>query len=80
MVSGSFVVEDVDGNPYTIEGEAFLCRCGASHTKPFCDGSHKAAGFESAPHVGDEGCAVERLVEPARLASFRKLLVELETT
>ena len=29
MVSGSFVVEDVDGNPYTIEGEAFLCRCGA---------------------------------------------------
>ena len=55
MVSGSFVVEDVDGNPYTMEGEAFLCRCGASHTKPFCDGSHKEAGFESAPHVGDEG-------------------------
>jgi CDGSH-type Zn-finger protein len=40
MVSGSFVVEDVDGT---------------SQTKPFCDGSHKAAGFESAPHVGDEG-------------------------
>ena len=31
--------------------------------------------FTDCRHVGDEGCAVERLVEPARLASYRKLLV-----
>ena len=31
---------------------AFLCRCGHSKNKPFCDGSHKEAGFEM-PGDGD---------------------------
>lgn len=34
--------------------------------------------FADCRHVGEAGCAVEGRVEPARLASYRKLLEELE--
>lgn len=43
-------MELVSGTGRTIDRrtQAFLCRCGASATKPFCDGSHKRVGFTDA--------------------------------
>ena len=40
-------VELVTGTGHTINRaqELFLCRCGESKNKPYCDGAHKAAGF-----------------------------------
>ncbi|PZG37444.1 CDGSH iron-sulfur domain-containing protein [Spongiactinospora gelatinilytica] len=49
LVRGTFSVVTQDGA--VIEpGRATvaLCRCGASATKPFCDGSHKVIGFRAA--------------------------------
>ena len=45
-VEGDFKVLGKDGAELQQQGNtAFLCRCGHSSKKPFCDGSHKKAEF-----------------------------------
>ncbi|WP_135502692.1 CDGSH iron-sulfur domain-containing protein [Roseovarius aestuariivivens] len=41
-------LQDADGNAMETKKVIALCRCGRSGNKPFCDGSHEEAGFESA--------------------------------
>ena len=46
LVTGTFEVEKRDGEKETREGSTYLCRCGQSTRKPYCDGTHRKAGFE----------------------------------
>lgn len=50
-VSGEVELVDAEGNAFAEKATYYLCRCGHSKNKPFCDGTHKAEGFESAPRV-----------------------------
>jgi len=50
-VRGRVVVKDVTGAEFTECNRATLCRCGNSQNQPFCDLSHKAAGFRDNPRV-----------------------------
>ena len=49
-VEGPIRLVDADGNEYPLTpGKPIsLCRCGASTTKPFCDGTHSRLGFQAA--------------------------------
>jgi CDGSH-type Zn-finger protein len=51
-VTGPVRIVDPDGREFVLpQGSSIvLCRCGRSATKPFCDKSHRRAGF-----VADDG-------------------------
>jgi len=54
--NGPYVIEgdevkvvDWNGVEYPVERRPVaLCRCGASTTRPFCDGTHSRVGFQAA--------------------------------
>jgi len=44
-ILGAVDFVDAEGNVIETKTDFSLCRCGASKEKPFCDGSHREAGF-----------------------------------
>jgi CDGSH-type Zn-finger protein len=58
LVRGPFVLRDADGGTVAVRRRTIaLCRCGRSRGLPFCDGTHKVAGFttRSAPEAAGSG-------------------------
>ncbi len=49
LIEGDCEVYDPAGAKVDTTGKPkiALCRCGASATKPFCDGSHSKVGFQA---------------------------------
>jgi len=44
-VAGEVEILAADGTLVKETSKCYLCRCGYSAKKPFCDGSHKREGF-----------------------------------
>ena len=47
LCTGEIEVCAADGYVFGKGSDIALCRCGESRNRPFCDGSHKEAGFEN---------------------------------
>lgn len=54
MVRGQLEVQDRRGDTFVSGPRAALCRCGDSKNQPFCDLSHREAGFRDHPRVQPE--------------------------
>jgi uncharacterized Fe-S cluster protein YjdI/CDGSH-type Zn-finger protein len=51
VVKGNVRVETRRGEVFAHEHRVALCRCGTSRNQPFCDNSHREAGFRDNPKV-----------------------------
>lgn len=51
VVTGTIELRDTNGNVLPTQVRTVICRCGASTTKPFCDGTHSKIGFQAAARM-----------------------------
>lgn len=65
--SGELAIEGAPEDMPGVKRRAALCRCGASKNKPFCDNSHREAGFKDAGAVGSEGTGLQERGGPLKV-------------
>ena len=58
LVRGPIDLQSEDGTQIEVDRPVIaLCRCGLSRIRPFCDGTHKQAGFKAGTTVENRGRA-----------------------
>ncbi len=60
MVEETVPILDHEGNPIPSTGVYFMCRCGGSSTKPFCDGTHNRNNFNGQEFASKDTAADRR--------------------
>lgn len=53
VVEGNVTIYHTDGREQTRDEFTSFCRCGDSHSLPFCDGTHRKTGFSGNNNVCD---------------------------
>jgi CDGSH-type Zn-finger protein/uncharacterized Fe-S cluster protein YjdI len=66
-VRGDVTLVDAAGNVLLEDTRIALCRCGASKTKPLCDGSHKGIEFEDDGTVSARAASAEAAPDNGKL-------------
>ena len=54
VFEGNLVLKDANGEVLSTDSPLYLCRCGKSKKKPYCDGTHKRSGFHDPAVFNDE--------------------------
>lgn len=67
-VTGALELKNVDGETIETTEELYLCRCGHSKNKPYCDGEHKKNNFQEngefkKPPASEDDMANEGVLE-----------------
>lgn len=76
LCTGEVEVYAADGQLLEKSDDLVLCRCGHSGNKPFCDGSHRAAGFEdSGIFSGIESDALDNESGPLEITVRRNAML-----